>query len=79
MLKVSFNINNIQNTMQRHCRRVQTVLRLEQNVLEDRDEIKKKVFRENHQNNYKRQYGFFFSIKLSNLHHTNKQSVQYRN
>ena len=60
MLKVSFNINNIQNTMQRHCRRVQTVLRLEQNVLEDRDEIKKKVFRENHQNNYKRQYGFFF-------------------
>ena len=59
MLKVSFNINNIQNTMQRHYRRVQTVLRLEQNVLEDRDEIKKKVFRENHQNNYKRQYGFF--------------------
>ena len=59
MLKVSFNINNIQNTMQRHYRRVQTVLRLEQNVLEDRDEIKKKVFRENHQNNYKRQYGSF--------------------
>ena len=59
MLKVSFNINNIQNTLQRHYRRVQTVLRLEQNVLEDRDEIKKKVFRENHQNNYKRQYGFF--------------------
>ena len=59
MLKVSFNINNIQNAMQRHYRRVQTVLRLEQNVLEDRDEIKKKVFRENHQNNYKRQYGFF--------------------
>ena len=55
MLKVSFNINNIQNTMQRHYRRVQTVLRLEQNVLEDRDEIKKKVFRENHQNTYKRQ------------------------
>ena len=78
MLKVSFNINNIQNTLQRHYRRVQTVLRLEQNVLEDRDEIKKKVFRENHQNNYKRQYGFF-SIKLSNLHHTNKQSIQYRN
>ena len=60
MLKVSFNINNIQNTLQRHYRRVQTVLRLEQNVLEDRDEIKKKVFRENHQNTYKRQYGFFF-------------------
>ena len=59
MLKVSFNINNIQNAMQRHYCRVQTVLRLEQNVLEDRDEIKKKVFRENHQNNYKRQYGFF--------------------
>ena len=59
MLKVSFNINNIQNAMQRHYRRVQTVLHLEQNVLEDRDEIKKKVFRENHQNNYKRQYGFF--------------------
>ena len=52
MFKISFSINNIQNTLQRHYCRGQTVLSLEQNVLEDRDEIKKKVFRENHQNNY---------------------------
>ena len=52
MFKISFSINNIQNTLRRHYRRGQTVLSLEQNVLEDRDEIKKKVFRENHQNNY---------------------------
>ena len=57
MLKVSFSIKNIQNTLQRHYHRGQTILPLEQNVLEDRDEIKKKVFCENHQNNYKRQYG----------------------
>ena len=56
MLKVSFSINNIQNTLQRQYHRGQTVLSLEQNVLEERDEIKKKAFRENHQNNYKRQY-----------------------
>ena len=55
MLKVSFSINNIQNTRQRHYHRGQTVLSLEQNV-KDRDEIKKKVFHEYHQNNYKRQY-----------------------
>ena len=52
MFKISFSISNIKNTLQRHYRRGQTVLSLEQNVLEDRDEIKKKVFRENHQNNY---------------------------
>ena len=52
MFKISFSISNIQNTLQRHYRRGKTVLSLEQNVLEDRDEIKKKVFRENHQNNY---------------------------
>ena len=52
MFKISFSINNIQNTLRRHYRRGQTVLSLEQNVLEDRDEIKKKVFRESHQNNY---------------------------
>ena len=52
MFKISFSISNIQNTLQRHYRRGQTVLSLEQNVLGDRDEIKKKVFRENHQNNY---------------------------
>ena len=40
MLKVSFSINNIQNTLQRHYHRDQTVLHLVQNVLEDRDEIK---------------------------------------
>ena len=57
MLKVSFSIKNIQNTLQGHYHRGQTILPLEQNVLEDRDEIKKKVFCENHKNNYKRQYG----------------------
>ena len=57
MLKVSFSINNIQNTLQRDYRRGQTILPLEKNVLVDRDEIKKKVFCENHQSNYKRQYG----------------------
>ena len=36
MLKVSFSFNNIQNTLQRHYRRGQTVLSLEQNALEDR-------------------------------------------
>ena len=57
MLKVSFSIKNIQNTLQGHYHEGQTILPLEQNVLEDRDEIKKKVFCENHKNNYKRQYG----------------------
>ena len=57
MLKVSFSINNIQSTLQRDYRRAQTILPLEQNVSVDSDEIKKKVFRENQQNNYKRQYG----------------------
>ena len=57
MLKVSFSIKNIQNTLQRHYRRGQTVLPLEKNVFEDRDEIKNKVLQENHQNNYKIQYG----------------------
>ena len=36
MLKISFSFNNIQNTLQRHYRRGQTVLSLEQNALEDR-------------------------------------------
>ena len=57
MLKVSFSISNIQSTLQRDYRRAQTILPLEQNVSVDSDEIKKKVFRENQQNNYKRQYG----------------------
>ena len=57
MLKVSFSINNNQSTLQRHYHRGQTVLSSEQNVLEDRDEIKIKVFWEIHQNKYKRQYG----------------------
>ena len=48
MLKISFSINNIQNTLQGHYRKGQIVLSLEQNVLEDRDEMKKKVFRESH-------------------------------
>ena len=40
MLKVSFSINNIQNTLQRQYRRGQTILSLEQNVLEGRGEIR---------------------------------------
>ena len=44
MLKLSFSINNIQNPLQRYYRRGQAVLLFEQNVLEDTDEIKKKVF-----------------------------------
>ena len=36
MLKISFSFNNIQNTLQRHYGRGQTVLSLEQNALEDR-------------------------------------------
>ena len=54
MLNFSFNINNIQNPLQRHYRRDQTILSFEQNLIEDTDEIK--VFRENTQNNCKRQY-----------------------
>ena len=56
-VKRSFSIKNIQNPLQRHYRKGQTVLPFEQNVLEDTDKIKKKIFRENHQKNYKRQYG----------------------
>ena len=44
MLKLSFNIKNIQNPLQRHYCRGQTVLSFEQNLIEDTDEIKKKVF-----------------------------------
>ena len=44
MLKVSFSINNIQNTLQRHYRRGHTILSLEENVVEDRDEIKRNFF-----------------------------------
>ena len=35
MLKVSFSINKIQNTLQRQYHRGQTVLPLKQNLLED--------------------------------------------
>ena len=59
MLKLSFNIKNIQNPLQRHYCRGQTVLSFEQNLIEDTedtDETEKKV-RENYQNNCKRQYG----------------------
>ena len=41
MQLLSFNINNIQNPLQRYYRRGQTVLPFEQNLLET-DEIKKK-------------------------------------
>ena len=57
MLYLSFNTNNIQNPLQRHYYRDQTTLSFAQNLIEDTDEIKKKDFSENHQNNCKRQYG----------------------
>ena len=44
MLKLSFNIKNIQNHLQRHYCRGETTLPFEQNLIEDTDEIKKKVF-----------------------------------
>ena len=53
MLKLSFSINNIQNPFQRHYPRGQIVFSFEQNLIEDTDEIKKKVFCENHQNDPK--------------------------
>ena len=56
MVKIKFHITSIQNPFQSHYRRGQTVLSFEQNVVEDTDEINNKVFRKNHQNNYKRQY-----------------------
>ena len=37
MLKTNFSVNNIQNTLQRHYCRNQTLFPLEQNVLEDED------------------------------------------
>ena len=59
MLKLSFNIKNIQNPLRRHYCRGQTVLSFEQNLredTEDTDETKRKV-RESNQNNCKRKYG----------------------
>ena len=44
MLKLTFNIKNTQNPLQRHYYRGQTVSYFEQNLTEDTDEIKKKVF-----------------------------------
>ena len=44
MLKLSFNFKNIQNPLQRHYFRGQTVLPFEQNLIEDTDEIKTKIF-----------------------------------
>ena len=43
MLKLSFNIKNIQNLLQRHYCSGQTVLSFETNLIEVTDEIKKKV------------------------------------
>ena len=57
MVKIKFHITSIQNPFQSHYLRGQIVLSFEQNVVEDTDEINNKVFRKNHQNNYKRQYG----------------------
>ena len=44
MLKLCFNIKNIQNPLQKHYCSDQTVLSFEQNLIEDANEIKKKVF-----------------------------------
>ena len=44
MLKLSFNIKNIQNPLQRHLRGGQTILSFEPNLIEDTYKIKKKVF-----------------------------------
>ena len=41
MLKLNSNIKNIQNPLQRHYGRGQTMLSFEQNLIEDIDEIKK--------------------------------------
>ena len=57
MLNLSFNINNIQNPLQRHYRRDQTILSFEQTLIEDTDKGKKIFFRENRQNNCKEHYG----------------------
>ena len=37
MLKLSFNVKNIQNLLQRHYCRGQTVLSFEQNLIEETD------------------------------------------
>ena len=47
MLKLSFNIKNIQNHLQKHYCRGQTELSFGQNLIEDIDEIKKNVFVKN--------------------------------
>ena len=57
MLNLSFNINNIQNPLQRHYRRDQTILSFEEILIEDTDKGKKIFFRENHQNNCNEHYG----------------------
>ena len=44
MLKLSFSIKNIQNPFQRHYCRGQTILSFEQNLIQDTDEIRKKLF-----------------------------------
>ena len=41
VLKLSFNIKNIRNPLQRHYCRGQTILSFEQNLMEDTDEIKR--------------------------------------
>ena len=47
MLILSFDINNVQNPLQRKYRRGQTVLSLDKNLLVGKWNKKKKVFREN--------------------------------
>ena len=44
MLKLSSNIKNIPNPLERHYCRGQTILSFKQNLIEGTDEIKKKVF-----------------------------------
>ena len=43
LLKLNFDIKNIQNPLQKHYCRGQTILSFEQNLIEYTDEIKKKV------------------------------------
>ena len=56
MFILNFNINYVQNCLQRQYHRGQNVLSFGQNLTADKDEIKKQVFRENDQNKCKRQF-----------------------
>ena len=57
MLNLSFNIKIIQNPLQRHYYRDETIMPFEKKLIKGTDAIKNQVFCGNHQNNCKRQYG----------------------